>query len=236
MIEKAGPYVDVIVYPISKGRVDRRERTVATHCSSDLRQKANDRTSAQKFKRLMAANFAPRDFVVTLTYSDDALPATPELSRDRHLKPFVRKLREDFRSYGEQLKYMYVTEGLHGDKRLHHHIIVPDTLDIRSTIRDLWQRSGQNVGFERIGSRGYQAWASYLTKEPRKTGRRYVGQRMWTPSLNLKKPDISKYEVADDYIYEPPAGVVIELNETVQTEWFACQYVSYREPHYWPEN
>lgn len=222
--------MDVIVYPISKGRPDRLERRAATRCSSDLRQKMNDRTSAQKFRRLIACNFLPGDFVVSLTYSSDALPPTPEQARDRYLKPFINKLRKFVAESCElPLKYMYVTEGLHGDHRLHHHMIVQNLPGIKTAIRDLWKPNGDNVGFEQIASRGYSVWASYLTKEPRKTGRRRVGDRMWTPSLNLEKPTVVTFEVDDSWQYELPANVFVEHNETVRNEWFCCQYISFRK-------
>lgn len=234
-MEEAGPYVDVIVYPISKGRNDKRERGAARSCTTDLRQKLNDRTASAKFRRLIAANFGPRDWVVTLTYSDAVLPSTPERARDGYLKPCVNKLRQAFRDLGgPPLKYMYVTEGLHGDKRLHHHIILPDTAGIKALVKQCWTNG--YVNFERISSRGYETWASYLTKEPRKTGRRRVGDRMWTPSLGLNKPEVITYEVPDDFRFEPPPGVHIARNEDLQTEWFCCQYVSYYKPDYLTEN
>lgn len=222
--------MDVAVYPISKCRLDRMERASAVRCTSDLRQKINDRTAAQKFRRLLVANFLPSDFVVTLTYSGEALPATPEQARDRCLKPFIRKLRADLRKVGTELKYMYVTEGLHGDKRLHHHIILPYTQFLKEIVGKHWKLG--YIGYERISSRGYDLWGSYLTKEPRKTGRRRVGDRMWTPSLNLIKPTVTTYEVEDDFRFEPPAGVVVRHNEDWQTEWFCCQYLSYYKPEY----
>lgn len=227
--------MDVIVYPISKGRSDRHERGEAVRCSSDLRQKINDRTAAQTFRRLIAVNFKPSDFVVALTYSDALLPATPELARERYLKPFLRRLRAELRELGEDgLKYMYVTEGLHGDKRLHHHIILPNILDMKALVREQWKNG--HVDFEQIRERGYEAWASYLTKEPRKTGRHRVGARMWTPSLRLNKPIVTTFEVTDDYRYEPPPGVIIKHNEDVTNEWFHCQYVSYFRPAYLAES
>lgn len=221
--------MDIIIYPISKGRTDRRERSAAAKCSSDLRQKLNDRNSAQKFRRLIACNFSPGDLVVTLTYSDAALPATPEQARDKKLKPFINSLRRELREGGApELKYMYVTEGYHGDHRLHHHIIVPASPGIRDRVRSLWKKNGENVDFEHIAARGYSEWAFYLTKEPRKTGRRRVGDRMWTPSLNLVKPTVTTYEVEDDYEYELPPNVFVERNETDRNEWFVCQYISFR--------
>lgn len=226
--------MDVIVYPISKGRVNRQERAAAVRCTSECRQKLNDRTSAQKFRRLLIANFEPNDYVVTLTYADATLPATPEQARDQHLKPFIRRIRSDFRSqHMDALKYMYVTEGLHGDQRLHHHIVLPNMPNLKAIVRSQWQRNGLNVDFEKIAARGYDVWASYLTKEPRKTGRRHVGDRMWTPSVGLTKPKVTTYEVEDDnYRFEPPPGVIIEHNEDVRNEWFTCQYISYRLPRY----
>lgn len=194
----------------------------------------NDRTAANKFRRLIAANFSPMDYVVTLTYSEQSLPATPELARDKCLKPFIRKVRESLRCSEIELKYMYVTEGLHGDKRLHHHIILPNTDQIKKEVKKLWKFG--HVDYEKISSRGYDVWASYLTKEPRKTGRRRVGDRMWTPSLNLTKPTVTTYEVDDNFRFEPPAGVVIRHNEDWQTEWFCCQYLSYYKPEYMAES
>lgn len=234
-IETAGPYVDVVVYPIAKERPSRAERTVAAKCTSDLRQKMNDRTSANKFRRLIAANFKPSDYVVTLTYSNETLPATPELARDKRLKPCINQLRQHFKELPvDPLKYMYVTEGLHGDRRLHHHIIIPNIPNIKETVRDCWPHG--HVDFETISSRGYEVWASYLTKEPRKTGRRRVGDRAWTPSIGLRKPEVVTYDVLDDYRYEPPFGVVITHNEDIQTEWFRCQFISYYKPDYLLEN
>lgn len=227
-IEKAGPYVDVVVYPLAKGRGDRSERTAARKCSSDLRQKANDRSAQARLKRLIACNFSPQDWVLTLTYNDQWLPQTPEQARDRYLKPFIKRLRRELSYQDAAVKYIYVIEGLHGDKRLHHHIIIPDHPELRAIVQDQWTFGYSN--FERIAARGYDGWARYLTKEPRKTGRRYVGERMWTPSLGLKQPEVVTYEVPDKYKYEPPPGVVVTDNEHWQTTWWSCQYVSYYEP------
>lgn len=221
--------MDVVVYPVAKGRGDREERAAARRCSSDLRQKANDRTAMAKLKRLIACNFGAQDYVLTLTYNDQMLPRTPEQARDLYLKPFVKRLRKELRDCsGTEVRYIYVIEGLHGDKRLHHHMIVPDHPEIKRIVEEQWTNGYFN--FERICARGYDGWARYLTKEPRKTGRRYVGDRMWTPSIGLKKPMVETYEMPDSYRYEPPPGVFILDNENWQTTWWSCQYVSYYDP------
>lgn len=222
--------MDVVVYPIAKGRCDRDERAAARRCSSDLRQKANDRTAMAKLKRLIACNFKTQDYVLTLTYNERMLPRTPEQARDIYLKPFIKRLRKELRDCsGDEVKYIYVIEGLHGDKRLHHHMIIPDHPEIKRIVEQEWTHGFFN--FERISSRGYDGWARYLTKEPRKTGRRYVGDRMWTPSIGLNKPKVETYEMPDSYRYEPPPGVFILDNENWQTTWWSCQYVSYYDPN-----
>lgn len=223
--------MDVIVYPLAKGRQGRAERGAARNCATSMRQRLNDRTAMAKLRRLLACNFGMNDHVVTLTYDQEHLPHSPEQARDRFLKPFIRKLRQAIQQIPDaELRYIYVIEGLHGDKRLHHHVVVPDLPGVREICETIWTHG--MVGFSRIREKGYDGWARYLTKEPRKTGRRYVGDRMWTSSLGLKQPEIEVYEVSDGYRYEPPPGVVITNNEDWQTEFFSCQYVSYVEPEY----
>ena len=225
-IEDTGRGADVIIYPIAAGRQDPRERGAARSCTSELRQKINDRNSMQKFRRVLLCNFSPGDWVVTLTYSDDSLPKRPEEAVKR-LKRFFKDLRKELQSRKSEFRYVYVTEGLHGDTRLHHHLVIPNLQGILDLIRQLWSRNGDGIGYDKLASRGYDAWARYLTKEPRKTGRRNVGDRMWTPSLGLKKPETIIYDVDDDYEFPLPPGVFVDRNETYQTEWFRCQYISW---------
>lgn len=221
--------MDVIVYPLAKGRTDRRERGAVRSCATDLRQRMNNRTALARLKRLLACNFQTEDDVVTLTYDTEHLPRSPEYARDNLLQPFIRRLRKAFQALpGTEFKYIYVIEGLHGDKRLHHHMIIPSIPGGRELVKEEWKYG--YTEFNRIREKGYEGWARYLTKEPRKTGRRYVGDRMWTPSLGLKKPELEVYEVPDSYYYEPPPGSIITNNEDWQTEWFQCQYISYLDP------
>lgn len=225
-----------MVYPISSGRPDRRERVAAQKATREIRQWKNDLTAAERFKRILATNFTPRDVIATLTYSDEALPATAEIANKKKLKPFIRRLRSEYGELGELFKYAYVTEGYHGDRRLHHHIVLPKIAELEEIVKRLWSKNGEIQDFRPIGRKGYRGWAMYLTKEPRKTGRQYVGQRMWTPSLNLQKPEVTTYEMPDGYEYEPPPGVVILDNRSLDWEWFKGQYISYFVPDYLGKN
>lgn len=227
-IEEAGPYVDVVVYPISGNKRDEQTREAAKNPTGDFRQRVNDKKAAQKFRRLIACNFSPGDKVATLTYRDNTLPPTADDARKRRLRPFMAQLRKRYLDLiGSPLKYLYVTEGRHGDHRLHHHMIIPGDPEVEHLIRLLWRKYGGS-GFETIASRGYDVWAGYLTKEPRKTGRQRLGDRAWTPSLGLKKPTVTTFDVDDGWEYELPPNVFVEHNETVQNEWYCCRYISYR--------
>ena len=229
-IEQAGRLVDVVVYPVSRGRSTKAKRSPAENPSRSARQTLNDLAAARRFRLLLACNFSDADIVATLTYSDKFLPINAGQANKLYLVPFINKLRPFMRSIGYELKYMYVTEGLHGDHRLHHHIVLPGLNGVRSIVRDLWF-AGENVHFKCLGSGGIDAWAGYLTKEPRKTGRADRGDRMWTPSLYLRKPVVTEFKVDDDfYEFAPPSGAVVVFNETIRNDWFMAQYVSYRLP------
>jgi len=217
-----------VIYPISASRQDDQPRGSAENPTGDFRQRVNDRKAAQKFKRLIACNFSPGDKVATLTYRDDTLPSTADEARTRRIRPFMGKLRKACRELcNGPLRYFYVTEGRHGDHRLHHHMIVANDPVLLDQIEHLWKYGF--VSFESIVSRGYDNWARYLTKEPRKTGRQRVGDRAWTPSLGLKKPEAVTFDVQDDWEYELPPNVFVEHNDTAKNEWYCCRYISYRK-------
>ena len=147
----------------------------------------NLRYSRQKLKALIAANFRPNDLVITLTYSDDALPKLRKDAENR-LKSFLRRLRSERRASGFELPYVYVTEMGHSSGRLHHHLITTATGNDYEQIRRLWAKNGTNIDIDPIEKEGYERWAEYLSKESREYGRHYVGERMWRQSLGLKKP------------------------------------------------
>ena len=209
---------------------DPQERSDKRQCASAARQKINDRRAAEKFKYLLAANFGASDYVITLTYTDDALPATPEIAKKKNLYKFIRQLRKIYQSVGTELRYLHVTEGLHGDHRIHHHIIVPGIADLQETVRSLWEPNGTNIGFDRLDLKSYGAWGHYLTKEPREKGRRYVGDHMWSASRSIRQPVIEKGELKDHMALTAPPGAVILQNETVQNEHGEYHYIEYLLP------
>lgn len=124
---------------------------------------------------------------------------------------------------GQELRYVYVTEGLHGqsedeyfggdggleDCRLHHHVVLngvgPDDLE---EIQSLWQGGGY-VRIEPLDVHYYKELAKYLTKEPREFGRAKPGEHAWRASRNLRKYDVEYIEIPlDSVTLTPPPGAV----------------------------
>lgn len=139
---------------------------------------------------LLAANFGPDDLFCMLTYDGAHLPDTHALAKSR-IRAFLKTLREERRKHGLELKYVYVTEGKHGNHRYHHHIVInaagPTDLE---TVCSLWTY-GKIVEVERFGTHQYIDIARYITKEAAEG--KPVGAQMWTRSRNLVKPAVQSF-------------------------------------------
>jgi len=211
-------------YPSDRPHVRREKRK----CSSAARQRMNLKRSAQKLELALAANFGPGDLVLSLDYHDDALPETrPDAVK--LLKKFLRQLREYRRRRGGDLKYIYVTEGLHGDKRVHHHLVINGTRDDLEILRSLWPHGSVDLAPLSLRD-GYFALAEYLTKEPRNGDRTLNGERCWVPSLNLAKPVVESCMIPDDLTLSVPPGAFVLDRDSQHNEYGEFVYLKYLLP------
>lgn len=185
-------------------------REARSQISTPARESLNAKLSWQKLMLILAANFNSNDLVATLTYRDADLPVRRE-DADRRLSNFIRALRTYRRSLEQpiDLTYVRVTEGYHSGGRLHHHLIINTTGADYEIIRQLWQKNGDDVDFEKFGQDGAERWAKYLTKEPREKGRRYVGDRTWRTSRGMKRPEPCSIYVEKGECLEPPPGAFV---------------------------
>lgn len=194
----------------------------------------NDKCSWRELELVLAANFGARDWVLTSTYDDLHLPpGKPEAYK--LFRRFIRRLRAVRRKRGENLRYIYVTEGWHGrearnkcesaqhdgeqfpfdsdglleDRRLHHHWVVnctgPGDLE---EVRSLWPGGGY-VRAEPVDIHYYRELAKYLTKEAREFGRARPGERTWRSSRKLERYEVEYIEIHSDSVtLAPPPGAV----------------------------
>lgn len=201
---------------------ERRRRGSSCRPTDASQQFYNDKLSWRRLELWLAANFGPRDYVATSTYDDERLPGSRE-EAVRDVRRLVKDLRRVRRRRGEELRYIYVTEGWHGkradeyfggdgrleDKRLHHHIAVngvgPGDLE---ELQSLWTGGGY-VRVEPVDVHYYRELAKYLTKEAREFGRPRPGERTWRRSRNLQRYEVEYVEIPSDSVtLSPPPGAV----------------------------
>lgn len=227
-IETAGRLVRCMIYRAALPSDAEGVRKEKVKCSSAARRAMNLRLSWQKLEVLLAENFELTDLVVTLTYRDSCLPFSKAQAETR-LKRFIRQLRASRRLRGDVILYVYCTEGRHGDHRLHHHIVLNATDADYEEIRALWAENGDNVDFDTIAKKGYDGWAQYLTKEPRREGSR-VGERTWVPCMGLRRPVAVSENCSDDEELTVPEGAVVLERSSKQNEYGEYVYLKYLLP------
>lgn len=199
-----------------------RRRSGRCRPTCPAQQFYNDKCSWRELELTAAANFGRHDLVLTFTYDDLHLPPDKQAAA-KLLQAFFRKLRTARRRRGEELRYIYVTEGWHGksedkffggdgrleDRRLHHHVVLncvgPGDLE---EIQSLWPGGGY-VRAEPVDVHYYRDLAKYLTKEAREFGRSRPGERTWRASRNLKKYEVEYIEIPSDSVtLSAPPGAV----------------------------
>jgi hypothetical protein len=170
--------------------------------TSEAMKRVNERASIVWLRRLINANFLPKDIHLMLTYKREIAPTPEEAQED--LKRFLRKLRTYFKRQGKKLKYITVTE--YKRKRIHHHLII-NSMDTRDIV-DMWKKGHPN--FKYLYEEGqYAQLAEYFVKETRETFNDVdsVVKKRWNGSKNLVKPIIKKEVVSSNSWREEPKAI-----------------------------
>lgn len=155
----------------------------------------NDKRAKRTFCQLVKTNFGEGDLHLTLTYNAQHLPESVE-DAEKEVRNYLRRIARLRKNKNlPPLKYIFLTEQGVQSKRIHHHVIINGGLS-RDEVELLWRRpkrKGQQQG-EALGDcnadrlrtddKGLERLASYLAKDPK-------GRKRWTPSQNLKKPEVS---------------------------------------------
>lgn len=155
----------------------------------------NTKRAKRFFCQLVKTNFGAGDLHLTLTYNAQFLPENVE-DAEKEVRNFLRRIaRLRKKKNLPALKYIFLTEQGVKSKRIHHHVIINGGLT-RDEVEMLWARPKRkceekgralgdcNADRLRTDERGLERLASYLAKDPK-------GRRRWTPSQNLKKPEVT---------------------------------------------
>ena len=224
----AGRLVYSVCYTVTGRREMGQARAEKSRISSAAQDRLNLRHSWEKLEQVLAGNFTCRDLHITLTYRDEDLPQN-RAEAIKRLRKFIKDLRSQRKARGQPTRYIYVTEGLHGDGRLHHHLVINGTGEDYEAVRALWLW-GDDIHFDPIDEDNYEALAKYLTKEPREYGNAEVGARTWTPSLGLTKPQAETADVPDTVTLAAPPGAVIIDRREDRNEFGEFVYLKYYMP------
>lgn len=229
----AGRLVYAVCYSQPMASDTPAERAAKSRSSSAARQKINFRAAWQRLELELAANFSGAACWATLTYDDDHLPPDRAAAK-KEINKFLRRLREQYRRRGWELKYIYNTESVPDDpsaaRRLHHHIVL-SPYDAE-TVKSLWH--GGQAHTEKLLEGDYDTYetrARYMVKErhPETQGLKR-GERAWTPSRNLAKPVVTSELVADSVTITPPPGAFV-LERYGDTNYFGqYTYLKYLLP------
>ncbi len=229
---RAGRLVWDIAYTVPRPNASKEERKRIREVTAGQVARTHCNTAQRKLEMLMATNFEPEDLVITATYRDEDLPASPDVTRRRLGKVFAQ-LRAYRKARGlPDLKYIYVLEGRHGDHRPHVHLILNAVGGDLELFKSLWIW-GDDIQLNYIRERGYDGWAGYLTKERREAS--LNGKKQFVGSRNLERPVITYEWVDDGASVDAPPGAQLLDEGGGRNELASCRFVKYllprREPY-----
>lgn len=228
----AGPLVMEAIYPAPNPRDPNQIRREKQKLSSAALQRMNLKYAYQKLELLLACNFRPGDIWAVLTYDDEHLPKTRREAM-KHVGIFAKQLRAIRRAKGQELVYLYNEEHKHlaedprQSGRYHHHIFINSTGRDIEDVRQAWPFGMVLFKvFKLDKEHTYETAARYMTKEHRE----YVGDRLWSGSRNLKKPEVDRVSVPDRDDLKIPAPAVVYSDTQTSTWYGRYRHVKYLLP------
>ncbi len=225
-IETAGQLVRMCCYTMQLPQDSDKARAEKKKMSSAARSRINARTSWNKCRLVMSANFTVGDMFLTLTYSDQYLP-TERAEAVERLRGWIDEIRAEYKRAGQAVKYIYATENAHGEGRYHLHLVVNRIDHAEEFMQAHWPYG--HIKFETVASMDFTALSKYFTKEGGDNGRK-LGQQTWTPSRGLRKPEIKTEFVSDNFTLVTPPGCITLANPSDRNEYGEFAYLEYLVP------
>lgn len=200
--------VDIIPRTESADRAVKGKRGKRKKVTAPKQQDLNDKNAKRYLVQLGNGNFTYGDIHLSLTYSDQYLPATIE-EAEKAINNYLRRVAYRRKRLGlPPLKYILVTEynsGKNGEKpvRIHHHLLVNgglsrDELEMMWTQKRInWKRIEKDPVYKEYIVRSRMGYANADRLQPSENGIeaicRYItknrnGKKRWSSSRNLKRP------------------------------------------------
>ena len=220
----AGALVREVIYTRAASRDRAVIRQAKRKVSTEAQQRLNARYSWEKLELMLAANFLPRDLIVTLTFDDQHLPATRAEAAAR-LKKFRSELARIRAAAGQEMRMIWTIENKSGDGRWHVHLVVNQTGDDFREILRCWPCGG-NTEIRRLRvdkQKNYESLARYMCKDARERS----GLRSWSYTRSCRHPEVETFPVSDDTRIEVPEDATVIVQEQKRTEWAEFEFVKY---------
>lgn len=229
-LRTAGLLVQVVDYPQPAPREPAAVRAQHRKLSTKAQQLMNVKYSWQKLMWRIAANFAPGDLIITLTYDDAHLPRDRKQALAR-LKQFRANMSKAMKAKGREFVAVYSTEHLHSsswvpeDGRWHHHVVMRATGDDFRTILAAWPYGNEIEihKFEISKDRNYETLARYMAKERQDTANAHV----WGCTRNCRKPEEESFPIAEDAQIVIPENAIFSQRELKETIYGRYEFVTW---------
>lgn len=181
MIE-SGEMLRICIYTRGKRGDSPKARRIKSKWKKEAWKKLNYQRCVDKLLDRVRCNFRRGDWHMVLTLSPEHETTNYERLR-YYWRHFVQRLRRLRKKQGHKAPvYIYVLEGLHGDKRLHIHALFQAEEGMREAVAQCWSFGHtQAIAIETLEHR--DEIAKYIAKEPVK-----LGKHQYTASLNCAKP------------------------------------------------
>jgi hypothetical protein len=240
MIRKitSGEVVELSCFKVGNATKPRSKRNKGS--SSFRKQDENDRDAVKRLARTINCNYGREDYWLTLHYDkkrmdrllkkleEMEMEATPDNLRDAAVSELgrcLRRVKKDMDADKTAFRYIKATADINGDTgeyvRPHHHLVV--NKEAYDYIVKYWPKQEFDCKPLR-DQKDYTPMAIYIIRQVR----RQPDVKKFSPSRNLKKPEIEETVVNVRKMMKAPSGATV-MESTYDAEK-PVQYMRYIKP------
>lgn len=192
--------------------------------------RVNLNNARKKLQVLVNANFTIGDLWFDLHYNHREEPGSLEQA-GKDLTKYLRKVRDEFKAAGDDLKYIAVTErGKEG--KIHHHVLMNAGVLSMERVGMIW---GMGYGrFEFVYSADLTTLADYIFKQGEQSFREddTASRKRWRSSKNLVRPQPKQKRIKASTwkdVPQPPKGYIVVADSIrMGFDFFGFPWMEYR--------
>lgn len=198
-----------IVAPMLGNNTTRNKKSKKTLAAVE---RNNDLHAVRKVENKIKANFKPKDWFVTFTYSDEHLPSDSETAL-RHRKNFREKLKRYCRKNNIEYKDCFTTEKGEKSGRWHHHFIMPGSIPYEALekmwvygtihVKRLWTDGKLDKGKDRLNVHRLAEYFVGVNKKGKQRSDRLINKKRYQFSRNCVEPKVTYEPMSPKWLKTP---------------------------------